>query len=89
LNCQLGLCQTIQTKDGFINNETHSWLTKYTIHQQSGTGSPLLQAYNHLVFVCMTREGELDVIFYTGRCWVLSSSMILLLFLAVAFMFIV
>lgn len=72
LNCQLGLCQTIQTKDGFLNNETHSWLTKYTIHQQSGTGSPLLQAYNHLVFVGMTREGESDVIFFTGRCWVLS-----------------
>jgi hypothetical protein len=47
-------------------------LTKYTIHQQSGTGSPLLQAYNHLVFVGKTREGESDVIFFTGRCWVLS-----------------
>jgi hypothetical protein len=72
LNCQLGSCQTMQTKDGFLNYETHSWSTKYTIHKQNGTGSPLLQAYNHPVFVGMTREGELDVIFFTGRCWVLS-----------------
>lgn len=68
--CRLGSCQAMQIKEG-VFNDTIQWSTRYEM-QPNGAGFPL-QVYGRPVFVGKTRaNGNTDVIFFTGRRWVLT-----------------
>jgi hypothetical protein len=69
-NCGLGSCQAMAIIEGAFN-DTIEWSKQYRILKKGGSGTPV-QVYGRPVFVGQTRQGDTDVIFFTGRRWVLT-----------------
>lgn len=69
LNCRLGSCQEIQTRMGVFNDTRRHWSARYSILSRNET---LVQAYGRPVLIGNLRRGDIDVMFFTGRRWVLT-----------------